>query len=90
LAVISIDVSEYSNDMGAVMQKLTEMSTVLLPLTLVTGILGMNLDIPFQTGYDNREHIHKTVPFWILMILFVVFALMLQRTFKKRGYLNES
>jgi len=90
LAVISIDVSEYSNDMGAVMQKLTEISTVLLPLSLVTGIFGMNLDIPWQTGYVNSDHIHKTVPFWILMICFVLFALALQRTFKKKGFLNEN
>jgi len=72
--------------MSAVMQSLTEMSVILLPLTLVTGIFGMNLDIPFQTGYDNRSHISNTGPFWGLMVFFILFAWISARYMKKKGF----
>lgn len=42
LANVSIDVSEASNDANAVMKNLSAVATIILPLSLVAGLMGMN------------------------------------------------
>ncbi|KAJ3127820.1 CorA metal ion transporter [Nowakowskiella sp. JEL0407] len=49
LAQISIEVGRASNRTNDVVGKLTFFASVLLPLNLVTGLFGMNVNIPFQT-----------------------------------------
>lgn len=46
LARVSIEVSEASNRMNQVMKKFNAMATIVLPLTLVTGLWGMNVPVP--------------------------------------------
>lgn len=55
LARVSIEVSEASNRMNHVMKKFNAMATVVLPLTLVTGLWGMNVPVPGQFGLSEGE-----------------------------------
>lgn len=42
LAIVSIDVNSAAQTTNDVMKRLTAVATIVLPLTLITGILGMN------------------------------------------------
>ncbi|KJE91002.1 hypothetical protein CAOG_02211 [Capsaspora owczarzaki ATCC 30864] len=53
LGKVSIEVAFLSNEIAVVMKRLTYGATVLLPLTLVAGIFGMNIYLPFQLGSDQ-------------------------------------
>ncbi len=46
LSNVSIDVAEASNNVNAVMKTLSSVATIILPLTLVTGMFGMNVTVP--------------------------------------------
>ena len=46
LAQISIEMTEANNQINDVLSKLTALGTVLLPMNLVTGLFGMNVEVP--------------------------------------------
>lgn len=50
LAQISIEITQVSNKMGKLMQKFTAAASVLLPLQLISGMWGMNVNVPGQQG----------------------------------------
>jgi Mg2+ and Co2+ transporter CorA len=55
LARVSIEVSEASNRMNQVMKKFNAMATIVLPLTLVTGLWGMNVPVPGQIAEEKPD-----------------------------------
>jgi len=65
-----------TNKTNDIMRVLTYFSTIMLPLTLITGLFGMNVDFPFTTN---------TTAFWIIigaMILVTITLLIFfRRTF---------
>jgi Mg2+ and Co2+ transporter CorA len=70
LAMINLQVSEQSHTVNLLMEKLQNVSSIFLPLTLVSGIMGMNVPIPgseINAGDDTY--------FWCLLVAFVVIAL---------------
>lgn len=48
LAQISIEMTEANNQINDVLSKLTALGTVLVPMNLVTGLWGMNVNVPGQ------------------------------------------
>ncbi|KAK7054119.1 hypothetical protein R3P38DRAFT_2854840 [Favolaschia claudopus] len=48
LAQISIEMTEANNQINDVLSKLTALGTVLIPMNLVTGLWGMNVNVPGQ------------------------------------------
>jgi len=89
LAIISIDVAESSNDMNEVMKLLTAISTIMLPLSLITGIFGMNLKIPYQGDTDatNPANWRELAPFWVLSGAMILYTLLVLSYFKRVGFL---
>jgi magnesium transporter len=64
-----------------VMRTLTTITAIFLPLTLITGIFGMNFEaIPGQ---------HSPFGFWITMAAMAVIAVALVGFFRARRYLSE-
>ncbi|GAA5833270.1 hypothetical protein JCM11251_005190 [Rhodosporidiobolus azoricus] len=56
LAQISIEMTDANNQINDVLSKLTALGTVLIPMNLVTGLWGMNVQVPGQgdlPGNDN-------------------------------------
>lgn len=53
LAYLNIEISETSNRMSDVMKKLTAISTVTLPWSMITGLLGMNIFVPGGQSYTT-------------------------------------
>jgi len=79
---LSMMMTESSNKVNDVMKKFSSMSTIVLPLTLVSGIWGMNMKVPFESSDSSTLK-----PFGILMGLMGVYITALVILFKKFNYL---
>ncbi len=68
-----------NNKMNEVMKFLTIIATIMLPLTLITGIFGMNFDfIPF---------LHSDFGFWVCMISMALVAIGMLAWFRHRKWI---
>ena len=65
LAQISIELNEASNRMNVVMKKLTAAAALVLPLSLISGIWGMNVPVPGQVGVSG---LYPLIPFLIIVM----------------------
>lgn len=63
--------STQSNRMNQVMKVLTLIATIFMPLTVLTGVYGMNVAIPRLPGGDGAQF------WWILVMMAAVSAIML-------------
>ena len=66
LALISLEITNASNNTNDVVMRLTGLASVLIPLNVITGLWGMNVNVPGQ----NEEGLFW---FWsiILVMLFI-------------------
>lgn len=67
-----------ANRTNEVMRILTLISSILLPLTFITGIYGMNIDLPGQ---------HKGVAFSIIVVTLITIATTMILYFKKKRWM---
>ena len=72
---LNIEVSRASQDTNTVMQSLTGVATIFMPLSLIPGLMGMNCPVPFQEGIDayGWEYLREMTPF--IGIIFVMTVL---------------
>jgi magnesium transporter len=69
--VLEVNLASVSNRLNQIMKVLTVMSTIFLPLTVLTGMWGMNIELPHFPGGPLAQF------WWIGGIMFVVSAAML-------------
>lgn len=67
-----------ANKINEIMKVLTMVSAILLPLTFITGLYGMNINLPFQ-GEQNS--------FWLVIVAMVVIATTMILYFKRRRWM---
>ncbi len=67
-----------ANKINEIMKVLTMVSSILLPLTFITGLYGMNLGLPFQNEPNS---------FWIVILSMIVIATTMVIYFKKRKWM---
>jgi magnesium transporter len=77
--ILEAHLSTVSNRLNQVMKVLTVMSTIFLPLTVLTGMYGMNVPLPHLPG---GEHVQF---WWIMLIMLGVSGVMLW-FFRRRGW----
>eukprot|EP01083_Nonionella_stella_P094215 264279_1 len=53
VAKVSLEMTQQSNNLASVGGKLASVGAVFLPLTVITGIWGMNCRVPFQFNPDG-------------------------------------
>ena len=80
-SVMDIYLSAISNRLNVVMKQLTVVATIFMPLTLITGIYGMNL-----TGGMWPPPGDVAWAFWAVMGSFVVITAGMLYLFKRRGW----
>lgn len=64
-----------TNRTNEIMRVLTYFSTIMLPLTVVTGFFGMNVDFPFRMGHTA---------FWMILVTMAVLTTLLFIYFRRR------
>jgi magnesium transporter len=69
--VLEVNLASVSNRLNQIMKVLTVMSTIFLPLTVLTGMWGMNIDLPHLPGGDGAQF------WWIAGVMVVVSLAML-------------
>ncbi len=69
--ILEVNLSTVSNRLNQVMKVLTVMSTIFLPLTVLTGMWGMNISLPHFPGGDAAQF------WWIAGTMFAISAAML-------------
>jgi magnesium transporter len=69
--IFEVNLSSVSNRLNQVMKLLTVMSTIFLPLTVLTGMWGMNITIPHFPGGPDVQF------WWIFGLMFVICVAML-------------
>lgn len=69
--IFEVNLSSVSNRLNQVMKLLTVMSTIFLPLTVLTGMWGMNITIPHFPGGPDVQF------WWIFGLMFVICLAML-------------
>jgi magnesium transporter len=70
--------SVLSHRVNEVLKVLTAFSVVILPLTLLASVFGMNVDFPFHTGVGA---------FWAIIAVMVVVLSGMVAYFRRRGFL---
>ncbi|MBA2302757.1 MAG: magnesium/cobalt transporter CorA [Acidobacteria bacterium] len=61
-SLLDAHLSQVSNQLNGVMKVLTIIATIFMPLTVLTGLWGMNVDLPHMPGGDPAQ-------FWWVMAL---------------------
>eukprot|EP01103_Thecamoeba_quadrilineata_P019174 TRINITY_DN7654_c0_g1_i1.p1 TRINITY_DN7654_c0_g1~~TRINITY_DN7654_c0_g1_i1.p1 ORF type:complete len:343 (+),score=74.26 TRINITY_DN7654_c0_g1_i1:135-1163(+) len=64
IAQVSIELAESSEHVGRIVLRLTILTAVMLPLTFITGLFGMNVWYPYNAGDDQ-----SIIGFGIVMLL---------------------
>ena len=76
--ILEVNLSTISNRLNQVMKVLTVMSTIFLPLTVLTGMWGMNVELPLFPGGPQAQF------WWVTGIMSVVIVAMLAAFRRKR------
>jgi magnesium transporter len=72
--------SAISNRLNQVMKVLTVMSTIFLPLTVLTGMWGINVPLPTFPGGEHAQ-------FWWLVGIMVVISIAMLAMFRRKGWI---
>ena len=75
----STNESVISHRLNEVLRTLTAVTVILLPLTLITGFFGMNVDFPGQE--------HRAAYFWGIVVVMIVLLAGMVLFFRRRGWL---
>ena len=79
-SLLDAHLSNVSNQLNSVMKVLTIISTIFMPMTVLTGMYGMNVPLPHLPGGEHAQF------WWILAIMASVTIAMLT-FFRRRGWL---
>lgn len=79
-SLLDAHLSMVSNSLNSVMKVLTVIATIFMPLTFITGLYGMNVDLP-HFGFGG------TAVFWGLMMLMLGVSLGMLMYFKSRDWI---
>lgn len=67
-----------ANKINEIMKVLTLVSSILLPMTFITGLYGMNVNLPFQNDPQS---------FWVVIVSMAVIASIMVAFFKRKGWM---
>ena len=84
LSQLQMRAEAHSRALNDMMKKLSAFATIMLPLTLISGILGMNVSFPWTDGDADDSH-HRA--FWATTAVMVGVVLFMTLAMKYRGYI---
>lgn len=78
--ILEVNLAAVSNRLNQIMKVLTVMSTIFLPLTVLTGVWGMNVKLPMFPGGDGAQFL------WLCGIMVAISVAMLE-VFRRMDWL---
>jgi magnesium transporter len=78
--MLDAHLSNVSNRLNEVMKVLTVVSTILMPLTLLTSVYGMNVRLPLFPGGESAQ-------FWWLFAIMLMTAVAMLAMFRRRRWI---
>jgi magnesium transporter len=79
-SLLDANLAIVSNQLNSIMKILTVIATVFMPLTFITGLYGMNVELPhFGLGGEKM--------FWVLMGLMMAVVGVMLYFFRRRGWI---
>ncbi len=78
--MLDAHLSNVSNRLNEVMKVLTVVSTILMPLTLLTSVYGMNVPLPQFPGGEHAQ-------FWWLFAIMVAIAVAMLAMFRRKRWI---
>ncbi len=79
MSVLSNQMAETSNKMNQVMQKLTVIATIFMPLTFIAGVYGMN--------FRYMPELYWKYGYYIILGIMLVIAVLMYLFFRKRKWM---
>ena len=79
-SLLEAHLSTVSNQLNGVMKVLTVIATIFMPLTVLTGMWGMNVTLP---RFPGSEHIQ----FWWVFVLMLVISFVMLAMFRKKQWI---
>jgi magnesium transporter len=79
-SLLDANMTTVSNQLNSVMKVLTVIATLFMPLTVLTGMWGMNVPLPHFPGGDAAQ-------FWWIAAIMVALSLGMLGYFRRRGWL---
>ena len=79
-SLLDANLAIVSNQLNTIMKILTVISTIFMPLTFVTGLYGMNVDLP-HFGLSD------TTVFWMLLALMASIVSVMLVYFRRQGWI---
>ena len=79
-SLLDANLAIVSNQLNSIMKILTVIATIFMPLTFITGLYGMNVDLP-HFGFGG------VTMFWVLMGIMVGIVAGMLVYFRKRGWI---
>eukprot|EP01133_Synstelium_polycarpum_P003585 gene3585-4103_t len=65
---VSLEVSDASNSVNRSMRKFTAISTIFIPMSLLTGVMGMNVRLPGMVDFDGGDTYYYFIGIMTIMI----------------------
>jgi magnesium transporter len=79
-SLLDANLATVSNQLNTIMKIMTIIATIFMPLTFITGLYGMNVELPhFGIGEGNM--------FWVLTIVMIGVVGTMLYLFRRRGWL---
>ena len=78
--ILDVHLSAVSNRLNQIVKVLTVMSTIFLPLTVLTGLYGMNVPLPHLPGGDAAQ-------FWWIIGIMIGLSLAMLAFFRAKGWI---
>ncbi len=79
-SILDAHLSNVSNQLNNVMKVLTIISTIFMPLTVLTGMYGMNVRLPHLPGGDGAQ-------FWWIAAVMAAVSLTMLGFFRRKGWI---
>jgi magnesium transporter len=79
-SILDAHLTNVSNRLNEVMKVLTVVSTIFMPLTVLSGMWGMNVPLPHFPGSDAAQ-------FWWLAAIMVLIAVLMLAFFRRRRWI---
>jgi magnesium transporter len=79
-SILDAHLSAVSNQLNSVMKVLTIIATLFMPLTVLTGLYGMNVPIPHLPGGEQ-------IQFWWILLIMVALSVVMVWYFRRKDWI---